>query len=111
MKKLGTGISTFALMVVLSPAMGPAWAQTLHSNPFARPSAAAGIDTIMGDPASGGFKLRGVLVAGEDSMANIGGVIVPVGGEIDGYRLISVSEREAVLERDGVRTLLIIEKQ
>ncbi len=87
--------------------------QQLHNNPFSRPAAfGSATDPIMGEAtAGGGLQLRGVLIAGDESVANIGGVIVPVGGEVNGYRLISVSDRQAVLEKEGVRTLLVMEKQ
>lgn len=86
-------------------------AQQLHYNPFSRPAefGNAAVALVPGADVADGLRLRGVLVDGDQSMANIGGVIVPLGGEVGGYRLISVEEGQAVLEKQGVTTLLVIE--
>ncbi|MBI5446009.1 MAG: hypothetical protein HY900_32950 [Deltaproteobacteria bacterium] len=46
-------------------------------------------------------KLKGVLLAGERSAADVGGTVVLLGEEFDGRRLASVDEERAVFERDG----------
>lgn len=50
--------------------------------------------------------LKAVIVAGRGSLANVGGVIVGIGGIIDGYRLVQVRESEAVFVKDGKRYTL-----
>lgn len=46
-------------------------------------------------------QLRAVLVDGERSLANVDGVVVRVGGEVDGFRLMQVSEGRALFLRNG----------
>ena len=55
--------------------------------------------------------LTGTLMAGSDPMANIGGVILEIGGEVNGYRLVSIAEREVIVEKDGVRKTLTIDNE
>jgi hypothetical protein len=42
-----------------------------------------------------------VLLAGESSLANVGGRIVRLGDAVDGHRLVSVSEDGALFEHAG----------
>jgi hypothetical protein len=55
-------------------------------------------------------QLRAVLVAGDQSMANVGGIIVKQGGQVDGFRLLEVKERTAVFVRNGVRLTLSMDR-
>jgi hypothetical protein len=82
----------------------------LRSNPFSQPDAAGGARK-RSEPGTERRKptemvLRGTLTAGSDPLANISGVIVEIGGEVAGYQLVSVGEREVILEKDGVRRTL-----
>ncbi len=47
------------------------------------------------------LKLKATLVAKQDSMANVNGVLLNLGESIEGYRLLRVNEGEAVLEKNG----------
>jgi hypothetical protein len=105
-----TVILTLGVVPVVQGANGNG---LLQRNPFSRsvePVYSGGTAT-RGVNAQGGFELRGVLIDGDASIANIGGVIVPVGGEVNGYRLISVTSREATLERHGEQIRLMMEKE
>lgn len=92
-----------ALICAGAASREPATAETvIEHNPFQRPpelqaraSASEG-PTLM---AKGALELRGVLVAGSDSQANINGHIMKLGEEFDGYRLVSVSTDAAELRR------------
>ena len=77
----------------------------LRHDPFAwpaavRPAAAA---------ASGGEapaplwrpKLRAIVNAGNASLVSIDGIVVALGQQIDGYRLVRVGERSAVFAKSG----------
>ncbi|MDX1698100.1 MAG: hypothetical protein R3308_07415 [Thiohalobacterales bacterium] len=85
--------------------------EVLQTNPFLRPALAApaqpGIvqaetpDTVTLD-------LRATMVAGSMSQANIGGKIVGLGEEVNGYRLLEVHVRRVVLEREGTRREIAI---
>lgn len=46
-------------------------------------------------------KLRAILYDPKRPLVNIGGQIIEVGESIQGYTLIKVVEREAILSRDG----------
>jgi hypothetical protein len=81
----------------------------LEHDPFQPPArlreAVSGNTAPRAATASAG-NLLATVVAGDDSMANVGGVTVKLGEELDGYRLVEVSERRAVFERDGKRRVL-----
>ena len=49
------------------------------------------------------------MVAGSASMANVDGRLVAIGEEVEGHRLVEVTDRRAVFERDGVLTELVLE--
>lgn len=87
----------------------------LRTNPFILPGLAA---TPVEQERSAGVQahtadlvLTGTLMAGSDPMANIGGVILEIGGEVNGYRLVSIAEREVIVEKDGVRKTLTIDNE
>lgn len=46
-------------------------------------------------------ELRGIIRSEDIAIANIGGKMVGLGEEIDGYRLINVKERSVVFEKNG----------
>lgn len=56
-------------------------------------------------------ELTAVLVSGDDSLANLGGVILRVGEETNGYTLVEVQEFSAVFERGGQRVTLTVERE
>lgn len=55
-------------------------------------------------------ELRATSVSAVRSMANVDGVILMVGQELDGFRLVEVREGAVVFERDGTRQTLIMEE-
>jgi hypothetical protein len=55
-------------------------------------------------------ELRAVLLAGDRSMADVGGIIVKLGGEVDGFRLLEVRDRKAVFVKNGARLTLSIDR-
>lgn len=54
--------------------------------------------------------LRATVVAGSRSQANIGGVIIGLGEDVNGYRLAEVHARSVVLEQNGTRKEILIDK-
>ncbi len=85
----------------------------LHRNPFERPklqqpAGRAASPEITG-AAAPAWELRGTLVAGRDSLADVDGVIIRVGDDVDGYRLVSVREGIAVFFGNGGRLVLTVE--
>ena len=87
----------------------------LSSNPFSQPDGTGGArkrrepGTERREPME--MVLRGTLTAGSDPLANISGVIVEIGGEVNGYQLVSIGEREVIVEKDGVRRTLHMDNE
>jgi hypothetical protein len=85
----------------------------LQHDPFARP-ALTGLQQASrpgpgrnSKPTAAGLtrklKLQAVMVAGPKSIANVDGMMVRIGDEIHGYRLVEVHERTAVFEKNKTR--------
>ncbi len=51
------------------------------------------------------------LRAGRNSMANIGGQLIILGGKVNGYKLIKVYERSVVLVNQGKITRLTLDEE
>lgn len=85
----------------------------LRHDPFARPIIEPTPTAAAAPGATGASEwkpqLRAVMLARSVSMVNVGGTIVRVGGQIDGFRLIRVAERKAVFMKDGVRVELTMD--
>jgi hypothetical protein len=54
-------------------------------------------------------QLKATLRAGRNSMANVNGKIIKLGETINGYRLIGVGERSAILVKNKQRLQLTID--
>ena len=81
----------------------------LRHDPFRRPApplAPRTTDPAAPAPAAWQPTLRGVLLAGAGSLANVDGQMVGIGDRIEGHRLVSVSDRQAIFEKDGRRIVL-----
>ena len=108
------GMSCILLLVVsLLQAVAQAAdgvAGPLRINPFVQPEVVAdeAITAVSGEEDF--MVLRGIMLAGEQSLANIGGKILGIGQEINGYRVIAVNESNVVLDRDGTRRELGVSK-
>jgi MSHA biogenesis protein MshK len=63
-----------------------------------RPGAAAA--------ASAGARLQSVLISSGRKLAVIDGITVPLGGTIDGARLVAIRESEVVLQKGAERETL-----
>jgi type II secretory pathway component PulC len=105
-RNLLLGLALFPAGVYATDAAAP-----LHINPFVQPQVVADADTVVVSAAADTMVLRGVMLAGEHSLANISGQILGIGQEINGYRLIAVNEDNVVLDREGVRRELGVTKQ
>ena len=82
--------------------------ESLQSNPFSQPL----VDEKVPEKARVAadlLELRGIMVAGASSQANIGGVILSVGEEIEGHELVSVDHQHVVLVKNGVRKVLVMD--
>lgn len=87
-------------------------AEPPQKNPFAKPAFMTLIEEAPAparrEPPAEPLSLQATLVAKDKSFANIGGVILAPGEEHNGYRLVSVREGAAVLERNGERIELML---
>lgn len=84
----------------------------LQTNPFERPAIEEKQATVAMNSSqtpARALKLRATMVAGADSLANIGGMIIGIGQEIDGYQLLSVREREVILGKNGSTKTLSVD--
>jgi hypothetical protein len=84
----------------------------LKINPFARPvdnQVNPADSAASGQAAQVPFVLRGTMVAGQQSLANISGVIVSLGEEINGFKLIAIHQREVVLLKNDERRILSVD--
>ena len=88
---------------------------TAGADPFARPNLApAAVAEAVAVPAPAAPTatwrpaLRAIVLAGDLSMVKIGGSVVELGEQIDGYRLILVTEEKAVFAKGRQRGVLTI---
>ena len=65
-------------------------------------------DKPRGEEFQSSHRLEAVLVQGEASLAVVNGLTVHLGESVAGFSLLSVEERSATFERDGVRITLTL---
>ena len=109
--------SAYSFALALLPLALPVRAgePALHIDPFARPvlerpapPPAPAAKPAAPPPAPWAPTLRATVVAGRHSLVDVDGVVVGIGQEIAGYRLVQVGERRAVFEKHGTRRVLEI---
>ena len=85
----------------------------LQTNPFLRPTHeeinSGNSNSTTNKTPVGSMRLRGIMRANSNSVANIDGEIISIGQQIQGYRLISVQQRHIVLDRNGTQITLSID--
>lgn len=87
----------------------------LQINPFLRPA----LETVRTEStknieqgaSADSMQLRGTMLAGNNSVANIDGTIIGIGQYIHGYTLVAVQQRHVLLERNGTQMKLSIDEQ
>jgi hypothetical protein len=87
----------------------------LQTNPFLRPTlevinSGSSNSTVNKAPV-GSMRLRGIMRANSNSVANIDGEIISIGQQIQGYTLITVQQRHIVLDRNGMLITLSIDNE
>lgn len=102
-----TGANLIAVVLVpglmVASVASAAEAYAPERNPFVRPqlntpSSAAPMAIPQGRWLP---ELRTILLAGDMSMVNVGGKILRLGDDLDGYRLVKIKEGEAIFTKDG----------
>ncbi|MGB0468296.1 MAG: hypothetical protein ACPGF7_12315 [Pontibacterium sp.] len=100
-------------------------AETLLRNPFARPATISPVPALKQDqpkPATAplpvqafeqtaDLNLRGIMVAGDASVINLGGVMLSIGDEVNGLRLVSVSEESALFTQGAKQIRIYVNGQ
>ncbi len=84
----------------------------LQTNPFEQPAVQQKQSNEVQNnrhPAASALQLRATMVAGADSLANISGMIIGIGQEVDGYQLVSVRERNVILSKNGTTKTLSVD--
>ena len=88
-------------------------ASILHFDPFERPELLSHPPPVREQPTPRVVRwepqLRAVMLAGRASVANVEGRLVGLGEEVDGHRLLEVTERRAVFEKDGTLYELVMQ--
>ncbi len=102
-----------ALCAALLAAVSAGAEVELRVNPFERPEltpeAAAPGESALATNAPWRPVLRGTLVAGSGSLANLGGTVLGLGEEVHGYRLREVRTFEAVFDKGDATLVLPVE--
>jgi hypothetical protein len=85
----------------------------LQHDPFARPALGGLQQARQPEPRGNGkptavvasprLRLLAVMAAGANSIANVDGVMLRIGDEVHGYKLVEVKERNAVFEKNKTR--------
>lgn len=104
-----------ARVVCLAAALVPAAsaAPPARPDPFLRPNLApeSAVEAAPAPAAAWRPPLRAIVLAGERSMVKIGAVVVELGEELDGYRLVRVAEDKAVFARGRERVELTMARE
>jgi hypothetical protein len=87
----------------------------LQINPFLQPvleavTSGSSNNVATRTPADS-MQLRGTMLAGSNSVANIDGTIIGIGQQLNGYTLVSVQQRHIVLDRNGTQMTLSIDNK
>ncbi|MEC5217189.1 hypothetical protein RCH09_002146 [Actimicrobium sp. GrIS 1.19] len=100
------------LIAVLALCSASTLAQGLR-DPFERPAQAPLTRSAVPGSAETDWKpdLRAVMLDRDQSLVNIGGKILAVGESVNGYTLVTVRERSAILIKDGIRITLMLDKE
>lgn len=101
------------VILMLPSAVTPAADVVLKTNPFIPPVDTDGDGskkTGVADVPIPAMELRGIMEAGPNSLANIGGEVLAIGQEIQGYRLVTIQPRHVVLEKNDSQKILSIDK-
>ena len=80
----------------------------LRSNPFEQPVTEEKVADEKQETVDA-LELRGIMIAGPRSQANIGGEIIAIGEEVGGYRLVSVRPQHVVLIKNDVKKILAVD--
>jgi hypothetical protein len=95
----------FALVVA---SMNAVASEILRYNPFEQPDLADGGRGAGKTKATASMELRGTVIDGQDSLANIDGEYYRLNHELSGYRVIRIENGSVTLSRSGNETVLTL---
>jgi hypothetical protein len=105
-------LAMVTIMCITAASYAGGSAHNLKTNPFVRPvdsqkqlEAPESTEQLSPVP----LVLRGTVVAGQQSLANISGVVVSLGEEINGYKVVAIKQRAAVLLKNNDRRVLSVD--
>ena len=109
-----------AIFIIALMLAGVATAEPLQRDPFQRPDLNKKIvrEPVAVNPANAAKMLNartwhphlsGTLQSPSGSFANVNGMVIKVGEEVDGFQLIKVSERTATFMKNGKAVLLSLD--
>ena len=102
-------ITTIFSVALLAPDFTAIASEVLKHNPFEQPYMADGNRASSGNTAvASGMELRGTLIDGPDSMANIDGEYYRLNHEVSGYRIVRIESGSVTLTRAGNETVLTL---
>lgn len=105
-----TLVTALALLLSGAPYRALAADAAPRHDPFARPKLAAETPAIPAAAPTAEWRpqLSAIVAAGARSMVQVDSTVVELGEEIDGFRLVSVTEKKAVFAKGRRRVELTI---
>ena len=104
MRQFYNSVVILVIMIFMTVAHAESGSISLKKNPFKRPvfvsdknKTSFATTSSLGDE----LDLRAAMFAGKNSLVNIGGNIVRIGEEINGYRLMSVLEDKVIFSKNN----------
>ena len=109
---IALALTAWMTVVPAAPAAEPEVPELTH-NPFDRPVLVTAVSrgSERGRSGSWPFVLQATLRSSAGSLANVGGRLIALGEEYEGYRLIRVGEGTATFRKDGVDIKLAVGKR
>jgi len=105
-QKMLTG---FVFLLSIAFCLEAAASDELRFNPFERPDMESDAQlTKRGNAAGNELKLRGTVIDGADSLANIGGDFYRMDQEVSGYRVTKIENGRVILRRGSNETVLTL---
>lgn len=108
-KKIRTAFTFLCLCVVCETVMA---SDALRFNPFEKPDMHSGLSQMNAINGTGNqLRLRGTVLDGNDSMANISGEFYRLNEEVSGYRISRIESGKVTLRRGENKTVLALDDE
>lgn len=109
-----THILIACILVMLTVSLSYAAENTaeLINNPFTQPEflSSEKNSSFVANTAKGyALDIRATIADGEDSLVNVGGTIIKIGEELNGFKLMSVTEDKVVFSKNNALVTVIMD--